>query len=207
MFTKHATWLPNLSNLSIGARCKSTPNKRKIQDDNEEYKLTFILSSPLKVEKSTIDNAGEGLFATEKIPQWSIFAEYYGPVGSFDSANTSYAVRLCTPATPQNDAATDILNSHGEVNTVYGDALLCPAAKANTHTELERINAIIVSSQDPRVSAAVKSDSFNTFRLSKHEKNPDALFRCERLFLVTIKDINPGGEIFLFYNREADLHD
>ena len=188
---------------------------------NEElYVLKFIVTSPpvehepfedppglLDVRISTIEGAGQGLFANERIPEHAIFAEYFGPVGKYNENNIGYAVRLTTPADPCNIKAQNITSPCPKcIDTVYGNKEVCKAAICNTKPCMAENNAMIVSSFDPKVIEAANLDDkiLLTKRHAVHVDDPYAIFECERLFLVAICEINAGEEIFNFYGREFD---
>lgn len=224
MSSAHDLHLPNMSTLALtGARAKTDPKKLKIQEAPPEAPSVTILITPphtpfghcidplnlLEVRKSTIDRAGDGLFAKKHITTWSVFAEYFGPVGTFVRDETSYAVRLTRPGVllRRSDVTDGTTAPEGVFDTVYGDPQNCLAAKANTRLGgMEFNNAMIVSSLDQSIVAVAKDD--NTFLTTDRHavmlRNNDVVFECERLFLVAISDINAGDEIFNFYNRDAD---
>jgi hypothetical protein len=226
MYSIDTILFPNLSNLvHTGARCKNPQPKRKTPgDDIEIPNLEFIVQAPLQdmsdllnVSKSTISGGGQGLFAIQNIKKGSVFAEYYGPVGVYNSSNVTYAVRLTETATPFNDAAKQYVKDHlnGRIDTVYGDSINCLAAKANTAISPTGNNAMIVSASDRHIVNAVKAsnNSNNNYDWVLEKRRATKVgdggnnfeFECERLFLVAIDDILADGEVFNYYNRDADV--
>ena len=226
MYSIDTILFPNLSNLvHTGTRCKNAPTKRKTPgDDIEIPNLQFIVHTPLEdvpglleVKDSKITGGGQGLFAKVDIKNGSVFAEYYGPVGVYNSSNVTYAVRLTETATPFNDAAKEYVQDHPNdcIDTVYGDSIKCLAAKANTAISPAGNNAMIVSASDRHIVNAVNASNNNNnnyhWVLEKRratkvgDDGKNLEFECERLFLVAIDDILEGGEVFNYYNRDADV--
>ena len=159
-----------------------------------------------------------GLFATRDIPELTIFAEYYGDVGtsamvSRHAEGDTYALRLPIEAQPEN--CTDAPGLSDPVDTLVADPYECVAARANTLKRRDedmlrangtprRKNALLVNGDDPTLARDLKY-SQTVWRSASLLGRPNAKYKHVRLYLLSFDPIKAGDEIFLEYGASHSI--
>ena len=152
----------------------------------------------LVVRPSGIPNAGDGLFTTVDIPEFTIIAEYHGRVGTDADViasryQSTYAGALPSPAVPVDGGAV----YGAPVTSVLGDVDNCIATKANMLPGAHKNNATLVSSTDPIIQSALGA----RYLEQRHALRAGGgrVYACDRIYVLAFHPISAGEEIFLNY--------
>lgn len=133
------------------------------------------LTAKLRVGKSTIQGAGRGLFADEGLKKSDLICEYNGVVITFEEAKRRRA----------EGKATHIRSLLPMQLCIDGIDAKIGGALANDPRDASKVNAEMISYHAANNCFHVKPDR-------------------SLVYLRAIKDIPPGGEIFVSYGKDYD---
>jgi len=148
-----------------------------IQEGNviESIDSDFLL---VYINKSNIENGGNGVFAKKLIPKNSIICEYRGPI-----INNSDQSKL-----PYNDKYFGI-EFAGEKYSILGESMCAIINDCSNAIEILKQNSTLLNENDNDPSECYENLNYNAVALAMGSK----------VFVVSSRDIVPNEELFFSY--------